>query len=774
MNTAAPPPDNGQYSTNQPRPFFYAQPTAQLPFPNPWYLGQFYNPYCIPGPGFRGGNPYFPYYSIALHEYPGYYVPQPQMNTRMTRRPHFNPNPLSPMFYHATRFRHYSSPGRRTETKETQTDPRQPEYVPKKQLSTESKGCEEGNVVYHSSGISSTGSENLDNVEVSMSPASTVQERDFHKTSCNSSQYRNMPPGSYAYEKEEVRIEYGSGSPAAIQMWKSYKETIPIYDVAVVKEIPENVVQRDLFCGGVLYGPHAEGEDLAMQNINFSNKEECKISHTPNLCIDNVQETETQTAVVQTEPRFETNKQGKQSLKPRATVEGVSPSKVQEQVEVIGPVFGDPNASAPEDSDEHDAIANGDPVQGPDICVELQNIHSLPSCNGEANLANKNSTWTDDSIEKFMPSPTWLACFENIENFDYDHLSQRKQKRPSILSITSEELSSRDEGSSMDNNSVSYFVPDYMLRKGLYAFHKSTEDLDREKIKSSGSLKEDEIPRRHSINQNEKKYRPAGVKVKDVSNRCRKAGVPLRGLSRRKLYSVKKKPKKSQSLSEPEDSEEYWVMEEENLQNEEEEDDDEDDSDEEGCYFQEILPHGQLDVHNGSCFKQIAQKGILWKPSKGMVTAQLIGWPVKEKLNKKVAYDTLGQVCRLKEYDVGDYTIYDKQTTKVNRGFKEMLEHKKSLQKSMGGKPQKKTTGSTVEEYWVGKGAKPKISESAYYLQDPTKIKEQDKPPKKKGAFKTSKRKQNRINPEEIEAWEGPTSLLYKGLGLKRSGTRKK
>nr|AAP43961.1 velo1 splice variant 1 [Xenopus laevis] len=208
MNTTAPPPENGQYSTNQPRPYFYAQPTAQLPFQNPWYLGQLYNPYCIPGPGFRGGNPYFPYYSVALHEYPGYFVPQPQMNTRMSRRPHFNPHPPSPMFYHATRFRHYSSPGRRTETKETQTDPRQQECASKKQHSSDGKGCDGGNVVYLSSGISSTGNEsNLENVEMSMSPATSTQERDFHKNACNSAQYRNMPPGSYAYEKEEEKLK---------------------------------------------------------------------------------------------------------------------------------------------------------------------------------------------------------------------------------------------------------------------------------------------------------------------------------------------------------------------------------------------------------------------------------------------------------------------------------------------------------------------------------------------------------------------------------------
>ncbi|XP_018079077.2 bucky ball [Xenopus laevis] len=722
MNTTAPPPENGQYSTNQPRPFFYAQPTAQLPFPNPWYLGQLYNPYCIPGPGFRGGNPYVPYYSVALHEYPGYFVPQLQMNTRMSRRPHFNPHPPSPMFYHATRFRHYSSHGRRTETKETQTDPRQQECASKRQQSSDCKSCDVGNVVYHSSGISSTGNDsNLENVEMSLS--TSTRERDFHKNACNVTKYRDMPPGSYAYEKEEVRI---------------------------VKELPENVVQRDLFCEGVLCGPHAEGEDLAVQSIAFSNKDEYKNSLPPKLCIDAVQETETQTTIVQTrEPRNETSRQRMQSLNVKATVDADSPTMVMEHVEVVGPGYDDPQVSVPKDSCEHNLITNDQLIEGSDGCPEQQGIANESTCNGEVKLANKSNMWTEDSIEKCMPSPTWLACFENIDaNYDYDvYSSQRKQKRTSVLSITSEELSSRDEGSSVDSVSVSYFVPDYFLRKGLYAFRKTTEDLEREPIKSGGSLKEDEILLKQCSNQYDKKYRTSAVKAKDVSRRCRKIGVSLKDLNRRKLYSVKKKPK-SQSLSEPEDSEEYCVMEEEDLQNHDK--GDEDDSDEDEYYFQESLPHGQVDIGKGSIFKQIAQNRILWKPPKGMIPAQLIGWPVREK-----------QVCRLKDYDGSDYTIYDKQLAKLNRGFKEISEQKKSLQKSVGGKVQKKTTGTAVEEYWVGRGAKPKFPEPAYYLQDPAKIKTQDKPPKKKGALKSSKRKQTRTDPEEVETWEIPRSLLY-------------
>ncbi|XP_075684317.1 uncharacterized protein LOC142652553 [Rhinoderma darwinii] len=764
MNAAAPPSENGQYATSQQRPFFYAQPTAQLPFPNPWYLSQMYNPYCIPGPGFRGGNPYLPYYSVALHEYPGFYVPQhpQQMNMRMSRRPHFNPHPPSPMFYHATRFRHYSSPGRRTETKETQTDQRQPEYVAKKHLGTESKDCDVGNLVSHSSGISTENENNVENVGVAMSPVPAMPERDFHKNSCNQSQYRNMPPGSYAYEKEEVRIEYGSGSPAAIQMWKSYKETIPLFDVAVVKDLPENVVQRDLFCEGVLYGPHAEGEEIAVHSVSFSNKEESKQSASPKLLsLDGVQESETQTSLSQ--PR-ESSKQAIQNKKVKSSIECEPQSVLVEQVQVVCPVYevqqvDDQESSEGEDSTEE--TANEELLIGPEICPEKL-IENQSVCNGEVKVTN-TSVWAEDSVQKFIPSPTWLACFDNIEtDYDYDlYMSHRKQKRPSILSITSEELSSRDESSSMDNGSVSYFVPDYMLRKGLYAFRKHAESTEREKIQSSGSLKEDDVSLKHASSQYEKSYNASGLKVREVSSRNRKIGVPVRALSKRKLYSMKKKPRKSQSLSEPEDSEEYWVL-EENVH------DFADQSDNEEYYFQESVPHEQLELGKSNYFNQIAQKRILWKPPKGVFPAQLVGFPLSEKLRvkKKGESEALGQMHRLKQ---SDYITYERP----ERGYKEANEQK-SLQKPMGGKPQKKTSGATVEEYWVGRGAKPKFSEPTYYLQDPTKIKEQDKPPKKKGTLKSSKRKQNRTDTEEIETWDLPKSILYRGRSLRNSGTKKK
>ncbi|XP_072268343.1 uncharacterized protein [Pyxicephalus adspersus] len=600
---------------------------------------------------------------------------------------------------------------------------------------------------------------------MTMSPVTTLPEREFHKNACNSAQYRNMPPGSYAYEKEEVRIEYGSGSPAAIQMWKSYKETIPIYDVAVVKEIPENVVQRDLFCEGVLYGPHPE-EEIAVQSISFSNTEEHKQLPPTKICLNEVAEAETLTShVPNREQKPESTKQDKQNQRPKIPLEGEPQSVLAEHDDDDHHPVCDVQQAVTQDSEENDESEDSGSEEysiGLDTCPEKA-TQSQSVCNGELKVANE-SLWVEDSVQKFIPSPSWVAWIENQEtNYDYDvYMSQRKQKRPSILSVTSEELSSRDEGSSIDNASVSYFVPDYMLRKGLYAFRRSAESSEKEKIQSGGSLKEDDTPAKHASSRYEKSCRPTSErKVKEASGRSRKIGVPIRGLNKRKLYSVKKKPRKSQSLSEPEDSEEYWVLEEENLHNFEDETDDEE------YYFEEDIPREQLDFGKTNFFKQIAQQRILWKPPKGALPAHIIGWPVREKLRvKKSLSEALEQVHRLKPCD------YEK-FEKPERGYKEVPDMKKPQQK-MGGKPQKKASGARVEEYWVGRGAKPKFTEPAYYLQDTAKIKEQDKPPKKKGTRKSAKRKQSRTDTEEIDAWEIPRSFLYRGCNLRKGGTRKK
>ncbi|KFV83791.1 hypothetical protein N308_01732, partial [Struthio camelus australis] len=626
MNTASAS-ESGSYSTNHTRPFFYAQPTAQQPFPNPWYLSHAYNPYCVPAPGFRSGNPYFPFYSVALHEYPGFFVPQHPMHARINRRPYFNAPPPSPMFYHATRFRHYSTPGKKTETKETQTDPRQPENKPKKHQDThiETKGCDAGNMACVSSGIG-TETESTSEKQDS-SGSSIVVDREFHnKSPSSSTQYRNLPSGSYAFEKEEVRIEYGNGSPA-IQLWKSFKETIPLYDVASGKPVPENIVQRDLFsvssCEGMIYGPH-EGEKL----VPGTYIDERKAVLPSKQSAEAMQEKEVQN----NEVKLDAEKQvtaSQRAKSPPGEAMAVQIAELARSVSIDQPVARQDVLVAKKSSSKRTTGSKTSQEESSlsqqagllpssmevmsDLSLQQKKLNLSHSATNESQT--DKSIWCDESVEKYVPSSSWLACLDNMDtNYNYD-VCLPQRKRQSVLSLSSDEMSSREEGSSLDNAPVSYFVPDYVLQKSTYTFQKSTEGLEKEKIKSGGSLNEDEVVGREQINSFDSQdvKKSSTMKIKEASGKGRKLGALPRSSSRKKIYSLKKKAAKS--LLEAEDSEEYSVRGEEEDEDgeDEEEEEEEEDVDEIEYFFQEATPYGILTPNKGSFYRHVGQK-VLWKP----------------------------------------------------------------------------------------------------------------------------------------------------------------
>ncbi|XP_029445649.1 uncharacterized protein LOC115084652 isoform X2 [Rhinatrema bivittatum] len=764
MNTA-PASESGSYPTNHSRPFFYAQPTAQQPFLNPWYLSQVYNPYYLPpAPGFRNGNSYFPYYSVALPEYPGFFVPQPQVHTRMSRRPYFIPHPPSPMFYHATRFRHFGSPGRRTETKETQTDPRQPESQLKTQNpSTDVKGCNTGSRTCCSSTCTENES-NLENLDDTLSPVIAGHERDFHsKNGCGSSTYRNMPSRSYSFEKEEVRIEYGNGPPAAIQLWKSYKETIPMYEMANGKEVPENMMHVHS-CNGEMFDSHAEGEVL-VPSVGHSDEDGHGAPLPLKFSFDAVHEKEMKTSAnLNSGTRPEVNKQGKEKQKTKAMPARNHESGTFQSTEVPASNYDTPSAAKQDigqtqrssgSNSFQEASSPSEPItlvkSNQKLINGFDQQQNLPSscqtgiCSDEIELDNKANLWFEESLEKYVPSPGWLACFDNMDaNYNYDTYLRKKQKRCSLLSSTSDELSSRDEESSVDNLPVPYFVPDYLLKKSMHSFQKSTEGLGKKKIKGSGSLSEDKRVLREQAGVANNLYskdpniqNSSGLTVTDGSPKSRKFGL-LRGVSQKKLYSVKKKPRKSSFLSELKDSGEFWVLGEENVLDCEEEGEEDEETDEAECVFRDLVPREQLGISAGRFFKQLPQKKMFGKPFKMMSPAQL-NWSANEKLKatKKRVYAY--QVHRPKEREqcevlFSEYRGHGKKPTmRLEKTFKEAPELKKTLQKSLGGKPQKK-----------------------------------------KGLLKPClKSKITRNDPEDVEVWEIAKSSGYRGRGTKKGGYRR-
>ncbi|XP_027584870.2 uncharacterized protein LOC113992107 [Pipra filicauda] len=761
MNTASTS-ESGSYSTSHSRPFFYAQPSAQQPYPNPWYLSHGYSPYYVPAPGFRSGNPYVPFYSVALHEYPGFFVPQHPMHARINRRPYFNAALPSPMFYHATRFRHYNSPGKKTETKETQTDARQPESKQKKHqdIRTETKGCDAGNMACVSSGI---GTETESTSEKQDSSGSSIAvDREFHnKDPASSTQYRNLPTGSYAFEKEEVRIEYGNGSPA-IQLWKSFKETIPLYDVASGKSVPENIVPCDLFsvssCEGMIYGPHER-----RQMVPGASLDERQAVVPTKQGAEAVQEKDVQNNEVQLDAEKLANT-SQQAKSPPGETMAVQITELARSVGIDRPVVRQDVVIAKKSSTKKSA---GSIQQAGLLPSNMEVMSDLSFQQKKLSLSHRainesqtgKSIWCDKSIEK------------DATNYDIC-LPQRKCQ--SVISPSSDDTSSREEGSSSDNAPVSYFVPDYVLQKSMYTSQKSTAGLEKEKIKSGGSLNEDEAVEKEQMNSlNDQDDNSSATKVKEASSKGRKLGAVSRSSSRKEINSLNKKAAKS--LSEVEDSEEYYVKGEEEDEDGEDEEYEDDDMDEMEYFFQETLPYGILTPNKGS-FYQVGRR-VLWKPPKNAVPAQLITWPAQEKMKTRSGLvENIGVVYKPKEKEqdevvYSDYGYYGRKRPMTRR---EGLEHQRMLRKFLGGRLLRETVGMLPEEYWIRSGAKPKFSSQIHgSLSPPAKSKDQGCPPlvkpkKKRIGKPPSKRRDTRLEVEEV-VWEMPKYSIHQGRGTKKS-----
>ncbi|KAM4906291.1 uncharacterized protein FYW23_002200 [Sylvia borin] len=776
MNTASTS-ESGSYSTNHPRPFFYAQPSAQQPYPNPWYLSHAYSPYYVPASGFRSGNPYFPFYSVALHEYPGFFVPQHPVHARINRRPYFNAAPPSPMFYHATRFRHYS-PGKKMETKETQTDPRQPESKQKKHqdIRTETKGCDAGNMACVSPG---TGRETESTSEKQDSfGSSIVVDREFHnKNPASSTQYRSLPTGSYAFEKEEVRIEYGNGSPA-IQLWKSFKETIPLYDVASGKPVPETLVPHNLFsvspCEGMIYGPR-EGENM----LPGASLDERKAVVTSQQGAETVQEKD-----VQNEVKLDAEKLAKS---PPGETMAVQITELARSVGVDQPVLIAKKSSTKRSAGSKTSQEEPSFIQQAGLLPSNMEVMSdfqqkkLNLSHGATNESQtEKSIWCDKSIEKFAPSSSWLACLDSMDTNYEVCLPQRK--RQSVISLSSDDMSSREEGSSIDNAPVSYFVPDYVLQKSMYTSQKSTEELEKEQIKSGGSLNVDEMSGKEQVNSlNDQDVNSSNTKIKEASSKGRKLGALSRPSSRKEIDSLNKKA--TRSLSEVEDSEEYSVKGEEDDEDGEDEyeEEEDDDMDEIEYFFQEAPPYGILRPSKGN-FYQIGQR-VLWKPPKNAVPAQLISWPAQEKTKAGSGLvENIGVVYKPKKREqdevvYSDYGYYGRKRPMTRR---EGLEHQRMLRKFLGGRLLRENMGIPPEEYWIRSGAKPRFtSQIRGSFSPPVKSKEQVCPPlvkpkKKRMGKPPSKRRAIRHEVEEVEVWELPKHSVHKGHGTRKSLSKKR
>lgn len=320
--------------------------------------------------------------------------------------------------------------------------------------------------------------------------------------------------------------------------------------------------------------------------------------------------------------------------------------------------------------------------------MEVMSDFQQKKLNLSHSAANESQTeksiWCDKSIEKFSPSSSWLACLDSMDTNYNVCLPQRK--RQSVISLSSDDMSSREEGSSIDNAPVSYFVPDYVLQKSTYTFQKSTEGLEKEQIKSSGSLNVDEVVGKEQVNSlNDQDVNSSNTNIKEAPSKSRKLGTLSRSSSRKEMDSLNKKATKI--LSEIEDSEEYSVKgEEEDEDGEDEYEEEEDDMDEIEYFFQEAPPYGILRPSKGS-FYQVGQR-VLWKPPKNAVPAQLISWPAQEKIKTRSGLvENIGVFYKPKKREqdevvYSDYGYYGRKRPMTRR---EGLEHQRMLRKFLGG-----------------------------------------------------------------------------------------
>lgn len=79
-------------------------------------------------------------------------------------------------------------------------------------------------------------------------PLAVQERRPNGESSSNNILYRNMPGRSFACERENMRVEEGSGS-LPVQFWKSFNENIHLYDLASGEGVSENKTQHNQISG---------------------------------------------------------------------------------------------------------------------------------------------------------------------------------------------------------------------------------------------------------------------------------------------------------------------------------------------------------------------------------------------------------------------------------------------------------------------------------------------------------------------------------------------
>ncbi|XP_007899090.2 uncharacterized protein LOC103183429 [Callorhinchus milii] len=764
---------------NYARPFFLPPMQTQPMFSPP--VSHFvhpaaFQPYFYPSLEYGGGLGL--YYPVCPMQYTRSFSPHSPMPHTGYRRPYFNSSFIArPTFYQTTRFRHYNPVRRNVTNTEVQTDTNETNRGQTKRAdpATESarsakQTTETRREPSRSAGAApAAGAAGAAAGEERPSPhADTRKEPSAAEQSGGAGEARSAQAGSYAFQKEEIRIECSEGAPS-INVWRSFEATVPIYNATPSKQAEERIqceVWSVSACDGAVpfYSPFVEG-DTGTQRAQAPGEEaggaaapQARVPGllpAPSQCPQNgCSECEAKGA----------------AGRPPASADP-DPRETNESQKPAGKGSSDKPAQPRGRGERERERERGAETDVRPLCPSPR--REEPTCE----VMPSDSPGSAESGDEYVPSSSVLAWLrQHARQYRWaPHLPQAVRDRPGIFSGSFDEMSSKDEeSSSLDffdaiplSNQVSYShlmyqpaplqLPEVSASDPTLAAAgnqlESRCAFDREKVICSACHKEayPDPPsesyaecRYHSLSRSLERegsltpgeQAPAGSAP--TGHRSRKS----RRFSVDSFGSKTKKKSRHSSDSEPtqeEPDEEY------------------------GGFGASPAEKGQ-----GAAIPGSSRKALLRRTSK-LTAMQTCKRPVQDKLKgrKRGAELVEGAVGRREAARLDSELQRAWQAAKPERKRKEK---KKCVQKAMSVQNESE---ETADEYWNKVGAKPKSI--AHSLDAEDSVKEYEKPQQKvRTIYKSNPPKRATKEPNEAEIWESARSHGLQGNAVRRGRTKKR
>ncbi|XP_062898702.1 uncharacterized protein LOC134343845 isoform X2 [Mobula hypostoma] len=430
---------------NQNRSFFFQPlppPQMFVPPVSHFMHPPSFHPYFYPTVEI-GGSLYYP---VCPMPFPRSYGPQSPMAHTNLRRPYFNSFVARPAFYHSARFRHY--PFRRNvtnsevQTDTSETNPTQPKRT---DVVTETTACSSQAAVLRDQQPPGT--------ESASNPVEILQERglqqglqgESNETEETAVTAKSTKTGGYALQKEKIRIECSEGAPS-INVWRSFEATVPLYNTPNKKV--EDGIQCEVWSvsacdsGVPFYGPFEADKIIKKTEVpeerTLPSKSQ-RILQDSNKFPETGFETRTKDEALSCPGRLgkvdsllsRNNKSCKflaNEFVPEVSEKSPlhrSPSRLVRQCGME-----EKNAT----NKENEPISSTEPLNEEKVCELLKSDVSL------------------ESAEEYIPSASVLAWLQDKARSSYckSGLSPTLQHQPGDPSGSFEEISSKDEESSLD------------------------------------------------------------------------------------------------------------------------------------------------------------------------------------------------------------------------------------------------------------------------------------------------------------------------------------